>query len=308
MNKIISIDHGNRMIKTPGVAFPAGYIESSHLPSMDSDVLSYKEKEYSLSDRLLGQRNDKASDESYFILTLFAIGKEIFESDDKPEPGEVIDIQLLIGLPPLHFKAMYKNFERYFLNRGQVSFWFNKVPFNIKIVGAQAFPQAYAAALTVFDQIKDYQIVNIIDIGGYTVDCMQLVNHKVNMDVCTSMYSGINLFFQKINEQVRATGARDIAEITIESILQNDPKVEGHRHSKMVKEQARIFASSLISHVASAGLDLIEDRTVFVGGGSILFREYLEEDRIASKPLFVNDPHANAKGYQIIYDKQKAQA
>ena len=93
MKKIISIDHGNRFIKTIHNIFPASYMESSYLPSIGGDVLKYEGKVYTIVDQSLPVLNDKASDERYFHLTLIAIGKELAEAADmvnKLTPNEPI--------------------------------------------------------------------------------------------------------------------------------------------------------------------------------------------------------------------------
>ena len=315
MRKVIAIDHGNRAVKTVNNAFPSGYVESGHLPHLGGDVLVYQRKEYTLSDKCLAQKNDKTLDDSFFILTLFALGKELArDSDNSPENSpqpqvpETVPVELLVGLPPLHYKAMYKKFEKYFMDRGQrIEFELNGCRFNVKIESAQAFPQAFAAALTVYDRIKGSQVVSIVDIGGYTIDCLQLISLRPNMNVCTSLYMGVNTLFRMINEQVRATGAQNIPESVIESILLGDWKKLGD-YSKprieLVKNIAAKFACDILHEVEQTGLDLTEDKTVFVGGGSILLKEFLSNVGKAAKPVFVDDLHANAKGYHEIYKTQ----
>ena len=314
MKKSIAIDHGNRMIKTATQAFPSGYVESGHLPHLGGDVLTYEGKEYTLSDKRMAQKNDKTVDESFFILTLFALGKELvkeFEDEDaSSEANEKISVELLVGLPPLHYKAMYKKFEKYFTNRAPlIEFEFNNQQLSVEITSAQVFPQAYAAALTAYDRFKGSQVVNVVDIGGHTVDCLQLVRMKPNMDVCTSLYMGVNTLFQRINEQVRATGAQNIHEGIIESILLEDWSTLGD-YSKarieLVQSCASKFASDLLNEVAQTGLDLLEDKTVFVGGGSILIKDYLARAGKAVRAIFVDDLHANAKGYHVISKTQRA--
>lgn len=164
MAMVISLDHGNKMMKGQSCAFTSGYVESSHLPTMDCDVLVYEGKEYALSDKRITQKNDKTEDESYLILTLFAIGKELLASNEMARTEEPVEIELLAGLPPLHYKAMRKKFEQYFTSESrQMNFELNKHPMSIKIVGTHVFPQAYAAALTIYDQIEGSPIVNIVD-------------------------------------------------------------------------------------------------------------------------------------------------
>ena len=311
MIKIISVDHGNRMMKTSNNSFMSGYIASDHLPTLDCDVLVYEGNEYILSDKRVIQKNDKTDDDSYFILTLFAIGKELISLDDIQAllTEEPINVELLTGLPPLHYKSFHLKFKEYFLKRKQpIKFALNKQPIAVNIKDVHVFPQAYAAAITAFDDIKDAPIVNIVDIGGYTVDIIQLENLKTNMDVCTTFYKGVNTLFQKINEHIRATGDKDIRESIIENILLNDLKsIENYSKARieLIQNQALKFATDVLLEVGHNGMDLTEDVTVFVGGGSMLLKEYLKKTNIAKKVIFVEDLCANAKGYQIIYYTQR---
>jgi plasmid segregation protein ParM len=307
------IDHGNNRIKTLTRSFTSGCMESGHLPAMGGDVLIYQGKEYTLSGKRMAQKNDKTEDDNFFILTLFAIGKELLENPKHSaiiQPHSLVLVELLIGLPPLHYKAMYKRFEEYFTRRSpRISFELNKKPLTVEITGAQAYPQAYAAAITVYDKIKDSHMVNIVDIGGYTVDCLRLSKMQPDMGVCTSLYMGINTLFQKINEQVRATGAQDIQDSIIEAVLMDDWKVISDyspSRIELVRNTAQKFCAELLSEVSQTGLDLAENKTVFVGGGSILLKDYLIQTGKAAKAVYVDDIHANAKGYYLLHNMANA--
>ncbi|MCL2221259.1 MAG: hypothetical protein FWB92_02865 [Oscillospiraceae bacterium] len=43
---VISVDHGNRLMKTLNYVFPASYVESTYLPPMGGDTLSLNGKTY----------------------------------------------------------------------------------------------------------------------------------------------------------------------------------------------------------------------------------------------------------------------
>jgi len=60
----------------------------------------------------------------------------------------------------------------------------------------------------------------------------------------------------------------------------------------------------MLAEIAQKGFDLEEDRTVFMGGGSILLEEYIRKADKAKKPVFVDDVHANAKGYRLLYNME----
>jgi len=304
--KVIAIDHGNRNMKTLNYTFPSSYLESGHLPTF-GDVLVYGGKEYTLIDQRMPQKTDKTKDDSYFILTLFAIGKELA---GKTALDECIDVELLVGLPPLHCKEMSQRFAKYFKNNGnEIRFELNKIPHIIRITEVYVYPQAYAAVMTVREQIKDSPIVNLIDIGGYTVDLLQLVSLRPNMSVCTSLYGGVNSMFQKINEQVRAKGAMNVPDSIIEGILRGNKKILStcsNERIELVQSNAQQFAYDMVLSISQSGLDLAENKTVFVGGGSILLRKFIKSTKLVSKSIFVDSVRANAKGYQLLYDNRKS--
>ena len=68
---------------------------------------------------------DKTKDERYFILTLFAIGYELEGTLDDIE-GDLIDVTLLLGLPPAHYSIYKQNYEKYYKRNEEYPFCFNK--------------------------------------------------------------------------------------------------------------------------------------------------------------------------------------
>jgi len=306
---VIAIDHGNRNIKTQNHVFPASFIESGHLPSIGRDTLTYKGKEYTIADQRMPQKNDKTIDESYFIMTLFAIGKELVDDKNCYSKSGCIEIELLAGLPPLHCKGFGERYKEYYKSSDkQIHFEFNKIPLTVHIKDVLIYPQAYAGAVTIHDEIKTHKTINIIDIGGYTVDLLQLTDFKPDMTLCTSLYSGVNLLFQQINEMSRSKGMNDIPDNVIEGILMNDSAImhdASKKRIELVQENATRFAKELLPKISQTGMDLEENRTVFIGGGSNLLKPFIEKTNIVSKPLFINNVRANVEGYRLLYDNQK---
>jgi len=196
MSIVVALDHGNRMMKTQRHVFHSSYMEGSSIAG--GNVLKYNSKVYTLVDEILPVLNDKTEDERYFILSLFAIGMETENEATlfrKLTPHDPIKVELLIGLPLQHYDTMKSKFEQYFSGRtDNIQFELNGKPYNIRIIKAIASPQAYAATITEYSQLKDSRIVNVVDVGGVTVDCLQLNKFKPNMALCTSLYWGMNTF------------------------------------------------------------------------------------------------------------------
>jgi len=120
---------------------------------------------------------------------------------------------------------------------------------------------------------------------------------------------GINTLIQSINDQIRSIGGRDISNCIIEGILKKDPA----DLSEYSKQRIEIVTSAAVSHVErmlaeieQKGFDLQENKTIFMGGGSILLKEYIEKVGKAKKSIFIDDVHANARGYHLLYNMQRS--
>ena len=73
---VISVNTGNKQIKTEHFAFQSGLNEMEIMPSkMETKVLEYKGKFYTPSNRRIAYMKDKTFDERYYILTLMGVAK-----------------------------------------------------------------------------------------------------------------------------------------------------------------------------------------------------------------------------------------
>ena len=52
--------------------------------------------------------------------------------------------------------------------------------------------------------------------------------------------------------------------------------------------------------------DVRSNPAYFIGGGSILFREFLEKSPLVAKAYFLESPNSNALGYQVMAETQQA--
>ena len=74
---LISIDHGNKQVKTIHHApFTSGLVCSEVRP-FGGETLAYQGRYYTLTDQRIPYRRDKTEDERFFVLTLFAIAYEL---------------------------------------------------------------------------------------------------------------------------------------------------------------------------------------------------------------------------------------
>ena len=74
---IISVDHGNKSIKTPNALFTSGLISSEGLQGFKTDYICWNGHYYTLTEQRIAYLRDKTEDERFYVLTLFAIAKEL---------------------------------------------------------------------------------------------------------------------------------------------------------------------------------------------------------------------------------------
>ena len=296
---LISIDHGNKSMKLAhSDPFTSGLVESD-VPSFNADTLKYRGKYYQLSDQRIPYRRNKTEDDRFFVLTLFAIAREI--NAIGRYTTDTIRVQLAVGLPPAHFGAQHEIFTNYFLGRGAISFIFQKKLYTILIDDVACFPQSYAAAATLLPTLQNEPKALVLDIGGFTADYLQLRNGEGNLTVCDSLENGVITLYNKIVSRIRAEQDMLLDESEIDAILLNQKAPSFPEVIGIVEHQAQDFVNDLFSTLRERGLELKTGKVVFVGGGSILLRRHILASGKIGSPLFVDDIQANAKGYELMY-------
>ena len=127
---IIGIDHGNAQIKTRNTCFVSGVEEFPTKPPMAADVIQYQSRYWTLVGKRLPVMRDKTKDDRFYLLTLFAISKEL---EARKEITSTLDIDLAVGLPPEHYGMLKDSFAQYFRRQETVRFTYNDKPFSLML-------------------------------------------------------------------------------------------------------------------------------------------------------------------------------
>jgi len=298
---IISVDTGNKQIKTVRKAFTAGLVEHSGEPAFGGDVLKYNGKYYTLSEKRIPYMADKTKDERYFILTLFAIGYELNWNLTEVD-GDLVDITLLIGLPPAHYNMLKREYEKYFKRTEEIiEFEFNKRNYCINISDVKVFPQCYAAIAKDINRVKQIDKAIIIDIGGFTADILQVQNGKADLSVCYSEENGTIQFYNTVKNKLSSTYGLLVDERDIDRIVNGYETLYDKEVIECVLNVAKKYVSDFLNTVREYGIDLKSCETIFTGGGALLFRTILEKSDKVGKCTFLGGLNANAKGYEELY-------
>lgn len=171
----VPVDHGNRNTKTANFIFTTGLNMLDKKPARGERYLQYEGKYYTLSEKRIPYQRDKTQDSRFYILTLFAIAMEL-ETKSQILPGDIVQISLPIGLPPKHFAELCDKYETFFKGDGKVKdFNYNGKDYHICISKAVAFPQDYAAMMTMAAEVSKIPKAVGIDIGGFTTDYLLIL-------------------------------------------------------------------------------------------------------------------------------------
>lgn len=293
--QVISVDTGNRLIKTPHFVFNAGLVRhGKRLPAIKTDMICFKGEYYSITQERNPYIKDKSTDDTYFLLTLFAIAKELSRKGKHPD-GVREKIYLAVGLPPSHIPFYRDTYAEYFISNGkEVSFEYNGENFDIEISRVTVFPQGFSAVAEIMGQLKNYPRTYIIDIGGYTTDVVMLANGKPDMSFCHSFNFGVIHMDNQVKRIVSAQYDVELEDDHIEGTLMGNTTLPANIRDTIHQEAER-YADLLMRNLKEKGIDPTINMVLFVGGGSELFRNVL--NRVCPNAMFQSDVKANAIGY-----------
>ena len=300
---IIAIDHGNYNIKTPHDCFMAGLAQHSVRPPMAEEVLEYNGSFWTLSGKRLSYRRDKTKDESYFILSLFAIARELLYAGSHNSTAKV---DLAVGLPPEHYGILRDKFAQYFKRSQSIYFVYNDKPFTIMIGNVYVYPQAFAAIAPRKTQMNHHLRVFLVDIGGYTTDVLLLRSGKPDMQFCRSLEMGVITMNNDIIRRVGALHDMQIEDDHISAVLSGKETILPEDVKKTIRDAAGNHAKDILDKLRELQVDLRSNPAVFIGGGSVLYRKYLEGSPMVASAMFVEDPNANAVGYRTLAEAQQS--
>jgi len=296
IHMLIAVDTGNAAIKSMNTTFPTGLTTSSVCPSFADDVIKYNNEYYVLvDDRNIPYKYDKTQDDTFFVLSLFAIAKELRLSN---MTGHVI-IDLAVGLPLEHYEALKQKTLDYY-NRGHVSFVYNNEVFNIQINRILVKPQALSAVVVEAQELLRLPTVFIVDIGGYTTDIALLRNGKISMEYCRSLDMGTIALGNSIAAKANSLYNIAVRNDHIQAVLQRRDSLLPESVKDIIHKEVANYAKSTVDKLRELQIDLRTDPVVFLGGGALMLKPHLDSDPRIAQARFITDPKANAIGYYTL--------
>ena len=293
---LFAIDHGNYAIKTTRDSFVSGLSEYAVQPPLAADIIEWKGKYWTLTENRLPYMRDKTKSDNFFILSLFAIARELKDQGDLPCD---VDAELAVGLPPEHFSALEVKFTEYF-KREAVKLKYNGSPICLNIRQVFVYPQAYAAIVPRRRMLMGASRLFVIDIGGMTTDVLLLRCGKPDLQFCRSLEMGVITLNNDIISKVGSRHDLLIEDGHIAAIIQGRETILTEPVIQTIWDSTKRHTDTILNKLRELQVDLRSTPAIFIGGGANLFRQYIEESPMVAKADFVTDLNANAAGYMML--------
>lgn len=313
MGFVMSIDTGNKMMKTNHFIFHSGIKRKEQKILPGEEGIFFKGINYLESNQRISYLEDKTIDDRYYILTLLGVAKELEKEGIETgiHEGEIIPIQLLVGLPPGDYGKQIRKFREYFWRQGKtVYFSYKGKPYRIRYESVKVYMQGYSAYILVANQLhlQEQPKVLLIDIGGFTVDYLLVRYGVVDRTRIDSLPEGIIMLYKRIMVGIRQRFNLYLEEIDIDNILFKRKTPYSELVIRRTFEIAAEYMSDLLGSFLEFGIDFRTTVTVFVGGGTVLLKDIIDEvwKRYHSTYYVLDDPKANVKGFIKQYMAEKA--
>ncbi len=287
--KIIGIDHGYGNMKTANCCFPTGVTVYNKEPIFKENLLVWNGKYYLIGAEHKEFSADKMLDEDYYVLTLAAIARELHIAG-----MNTADIFIAAGLPLTWVSEQREDFKLYLLQHETVNFTFRGKDYHIRIVGADIYPQGFAA---IVNHLSDFSGVNMLcDIGNGTMNLMFVNDKKPDPRRCFTEKFGTQQCILQIRENLMRIYHADPPEEMLTRVLRFGTADIDDGYLKTITDTAKEYVADIFRRIREHGYDPKMMKLHVVGGGSCLIRNFAEYDE--SRVTINSDICATAKGYE----------
>lgn len=288
----IGVDNGNYNTKSSErMLYASGYTMSDREFITSDMQLFYDGAYYAIGGKRMNFQQEKTREQDTFIFTLPAIANAM-----KASGVSYADVLLGVGLPIDIYGAQKEAFRQYFL-RDDVRFCFEDADYSCRIADCRVFAQGHAALCKYYQQLKEYNNITLVDIGGYTVDILTLHDFKVDRGSCASLRMGTITLFNEVRGELQQQN------IILSDALIADAMQGRIQHAEkeiirvIVERQMRRYLKELLNALRERGLDL-KLPVVFAGGGAELLGHRLHTREVNT--IVILDCFANAEGYKLL--------
>ena len=228
-------------------------------------------------------------DLDYYVLTLAAIARELNICKT-----HCADVFIVAGLPLTWVSEQKEAFKKYLLQYETVDFTFKGKEYHIRIVGADVYPQGFAA---IINNLGEFGGVNMLcDIGNGTMNVMFVNDKKPDSKRCFTEKFGTNQCLLAIRENVMRVHQAAVDDSVITRVLRFGTADIDESYLKTITDTAMEYVSGIFRRLREHEYDPRLMRLYVVGGGGCLIKNFgnYDENRVTIN----DDICATAKGYE----------
>jgi plasmid segregation protein ParM len=288
---IIGIDHGYGNIKTATCCFKTGVTVYDREPTFKEDLLIWQKRYYLIGEEHKEFSADKMKDMDYYALTLAAIAREL-----NTRKNTSAKVHVAAGLPLTWVSEQKDKFKKYLLQNDNADFSFRGVDYHIEFVGADVFPQGFAA---IADRLGDFKGVNMLcDIGNGTMNVMYINDRKPIARKCFTEKFGTNQCLLTVKENMMRVHHSTVDDSVITRVLRFGTADIAEDYLGTIIDTAAKYVSGIFRRLREHEYDPKLMRLYVVGGGGCLVHHFGEFDK--NRVIINDDICATAKGYEYL--------
>lgn len=288
----IGIDVGNGNTKTSHLVFGSGVKEHSIMPPITTGVVENCSGIYSVG-HPKNTIPTKKLDKNMLPLIEAAVAEEL-----KLRGLTTANLYLGLGVPLTRMAKDKSSLEFFFEDRKYLSFKYDGVTYNTKILGVEIYPQGYAGILNYISNLDRLSLV--IDIGSWTVDILPLRDGRPDVSECKSLQFGTIPCMHKINEALRAEFDGEADEVFLKDVMITGTCNElPANYLSVIRRELYSYVEDLLGQLRAMKINLDTTQLVFIGGGATIIKHFLDSKKYP-KATVIDDVHINAKGYESL--------
>ncbi len=287
--EVIGIDHGWSNMKTATQVFTTGVKEITTEPAFFDNVVEFGGIYYKVGGKRLEVRDCKVENDNFYLLTLAAMAKELYQRGKKEA-----DVLLSVGLPLTRFGAEKQEFIRYLSREKEINFRFERKRYRTRIARVSVFPQCYAAVADRIGTLPSRVVV--VDIGSWTVDIMPILDGKPEEQECVTSPQGLIRCMREINEECVRQLGQELEEPVIQQVMTSGRGNLPEKYLEIVLECLHGFVEKIYYIMKEHGYNLEITPVIFVGGGATVMKLFGTQK--GGNIQYIEDIRANAKGYE----------
>ena len=288
---VIGIDHGYGNIKPASACVRTSVKAYDTEPTFTSNMLVYNGRYYIIGEGHKEFIPEKQNDDDYYILTLAAVGRELYARN-----LESASVYLAAGLPLTWVSEQKDEFKSYLLREPHVDFVFKKRIFHVDFVGADIFPQGFAA---VAGQLGTFRGVNMIcDIGNGTMNVMYINDHRPIVEKMFTEKYGTHQCVLNIREQLMRRFGSVPDDTIIEGVLRFGTLDIAEKYLMVIRSVAIEYVEGIFRKLREHEYNPDLMKLCVVGGGGCLIKNFGQYD--PNRVVIKDDICATAKGYEFL--------